>query len=120
MNYDWIEEYCTSKKGVEKDDKVEWKATRYMIAGKMFAMDGGDKEGAHIFTVKLDPGFSDFLRQEYDCVVPGYYMNKMHWSSMYFDGNVPDDIVKDMIDQAYEIVLGSLPKKKQKEIIYEL
>lgn len=38
MKYSWIDEYLLSKPGVEKDYKPEWEATRYMIRGKMFAM----------------------------------------------------------------------------------
>ena len=44
-------------------------------------------------------------------------MNKQHWNSVKADGEVPDDILKDLLDKAYQIVLGSLSKKKQKEII---
>ena len=44
-------------------------------------------------------------------------MNKVHWNSVKADGDVPDDILKDLLDKAYQIVLGSLSKKKQKEIL---
>lgn len=44
-------------------------------------------------------------------------MNKQHWNSVYLDGEVPDDILKQMIDMSYELVLNSLSKKMQKDII---
>ncbi len=44
-------------------------------------------------------------------------MNRTHWNSVKADGEVPDDILKDLLDKAYQIVLGSLSKKKQKEIL---
>ena len=31
MGYEWFDEYCVSKIGVQKDYKEEWGATRYMI-----------------------------------------------------------------------------------------
>ncbi|MCT4606542.1 MAG: MmcQ/YjbR family DNA-binding protein, partial [Marinisporobacter sp.] len=31
MKYEWIDEYCISKKGTVKDFKVEWDAIRYLI-----------------------------------------------------------------------------------------
>ena len=31
MKYEWMNGYCLSKKGVEKDFKVEWDAIRYVI-----------------------------------------------------------------------------------------
>jgi hypothetical protein len=35
MKYTWLDEYCLSKKGVVKEYKLEWDATRYMIKDKM-------------------------------------------------------------------------------------
>lgn len=116
MKYEWIDEYCLAKRGVEKDYKPEWEATRYMIRGKMFAIQGGDKDGKPIFTVKLEPEFGALLRQQYQDIVPGYYMNKEHWNSLYLEGNVPDEIVKEILDKAYEVLLRSFSRKAQSEI----
>ncbi|MFP4697408.1 MAG: MmcQ/YjbR family DNA-binding protein [Eubacteriales bacterium] len=117
MRYQWIDEYCLEKKGVVKDYKIEWKATRYMINDKMFAMQCNDKEGKPIITVKLEPMFGEMLRSKYKDIVPGYYMNKKHWNSLYLEGNVPDEVLEDMLDKSYEIILKSLSKKAQKEIM---
>lgn len=117
MKYQWIDEYCLSKKGTKKDFKVEWNATRYFIGDKMFAMQGGDKNKKAIITLKCEPLFGQALREQYQDIVAGYYMNKEHWNSVYLDGNVPDEILKEMIDMSYQLVLNSLSKKVQKEII---
>lgn len=117
MKYEWVDEYCLSKKGTEKDYKIEWEATRYMIRGKMFVMQGGDKEGKPIITVKLDPAMGERLRKQYQDIVPGYYMNKAHWNSLYLEGEVPDDILKKMLDDSYYLVLNSLSKKVQNEVL---
>ena len=116
MKYEWIDSYCLAKKGAEKDYKLEWQATRYMIRGKMFAMQGGDKYGKPIITVKLEPAFGSLLRQQYQDIVPGYYMNKEHWNSLYLDSDVPDEVLKDMLDKSYQILLNSFSQKVQKEI----
>lgn len=117
MNYPWLDEYCLSKKGSEKDYKPEWDATRYMLRGKMFAMVGGDKYGKPIVTLKLEPAFGELLRTQYEDIIPGYYMNKEHWNSLYLEGNVPGDVLRDMIDKSHSILLASLPKKTQAEIL---
>lgn len=116
MKYQWIDEYCLSKEGVEKDYKEEWGVIRYLIGGKMFLMQGGDKNGEQIITVKCDPEFGKNLRDEFKDIIPGYYMNKEHWNSIYIEGVVPDDIVKQMIAMSYELVFKSLTKKVQNEI----
>lgn len=117
MKYEWLDEYCASKKGAQKDFKVEWNATRYLIGGKMFVMQGGDKENKPIITLKCDPLFTKSLREQYTDIVAGYYMNKEHWNSLYLEGDVPDDILKQMIDMSYELVIGKLTKKAFNEII---
>lgn len=117
MKYPWIDAYCLSKKGAVKDFKVEWDATRYLIGAKMFAMQGGDKDKKPIITLKCEPAFGQILRAQHQHIIPGYYMNKEHWNSVYLEGNVPDDVLKQMIDMSYELVLNSLSKKAIKEII---
>lgn len=117
MDYSWIEGYYLEKKAVEKDYKAEWDAIRFMINNKMFSM-MGDMYGEPVLTLKLDPEFSDMLRLQYEGdIIPGYYMNKTHWSTIKLKSDVvPKNVVEDMIDKSYAIFLKTLPKKVQKEI----
>ena len=43
---------------------------------------------------------------------PGLLMNKQHWNSAKANGELPDDILEELLDKAFRIVLGSLSKKK--------
>ena len=128
MDFNWIEEYCLSKNGTAKDYKEEWDAVRFQIGDKMYAM-LGEMKGEPIFTLKLPPEYGETLRRIYSgIIIPGYYMNKVHWNSIKADGNVPDALLREMLEKSYRLVLGgfskssydtvlkSLPKKKQKEI----
>lgn len=118
MKYDWIDEYLLVKKGVSKDFKEEWNWRRYMIEGKMFVavcLDNNNKES--LITLKLDPIEGDLLRQSYKDIIPGYYMNKVHWNSIKVDGDISDDMLKDLLDKSYELVLAGFSKKKQMEIL---
>ena len=116
MKYEWIDAYCLAKKGAEKDYKLEWDADRYMIRSKIFALQSGDKYGKPIISVKLEPLFGEMLRSQYKDIIAGYHMNKIHWNSLYLDGDVPDDTVMKMLDMSYQLVLKSLSKKEQQEI----
>jgi len=121
MKYGWIDEFLLAKPGVTKDLQPEWNWIRYQIGGKMFAAICRDDEDKPVYiTLKLDPLEGDFMRKQYEDIIPGYYMNKVHWNSVKADGNVPDDVLKDLLEKAYRIVLGSLTKKKQKEILGEV
>lgn len=118
MRYTWIDEYLLAQKGVTKDLQKDWNWIRYHVGGKMFAaicLDDADKP--YYITLKLEPLEGEFWRGQYADVIPGYYMNKVHWNSVKPDGAVPDEILRDMLDKSYALVLGGLSKKKQREIL---
>ncbi|MDR1617063.1 MAG: MmcQ/YjbR family DNA-binding protein [Syntrophomonadaceae bacterium] len=114
MNYLRLDEYCSAKMGATKDFKEEWNATRYMVGGKMFALQGEDNTPRPVIILKLPPAAGDFLRRQYNYIIPGYYTNKNLWNSVYPDGSVPDGIVRDMVGKSYAILFSSLTKKAQK------
>lgn len=119
MKYEWIDEYLLSKKGVTKDFKEEWNWIRYLIGGKMFAavcLDDKSNQPYYI-TLKAEPMEGEFLRRQYPDIIPGYYMNKVHWNSINPDGAVPNELMKEMLDKSYSLVLHGLTKKLQKEIL---
>lgn len=118
MKYEWMDEYLLEKKAVTKDLKKEWNWVRYMIGGKMFAalcLDEDDKP--YYITLKLEPMEGEFLRSQYPDIVPGYYMNKVHWNSIKPDGEVPDELLKDMLDKSYQLVLKGFSKKRQEKLL---
>ena len=118
MKYTWIDEFLLSKPGVTKDLQKDWNWLRYQIGGKMFAaICMGENDEPYYITLKLEPVEGEFFRQQYEDIVPGFYMNKAHWNSVKPDGAVPDELLKDMLDKSYQLVLGGLSKKKQKEIL---
>ena len=84
----------------------------------MFAAICRDDDNNPVYiTLKLEPLEGEFWRKQYEDIIPGYYMNKVHWNSVKAEGDVPDDVLKDLLNKAYEIVLGSFSKKKQKDIL---
>lgn len=119
MNYPWMEEYFLDKKGVIKEYKAEWETFRYMLKDKMIGLYSTDGEGRYVITVKCDPEFGVVLRDGYKHIRSGYYMNKLHWNSVDLNGDTPDEILRQMIDNSYELIFNSMSKKKQREILEE-
>lgn len=118
MRYTWIDDFLMAKKGVTKDLKKEWNWVRYQIGGKMFAAVCLGEDGKpYYITLKLEPMEGEFLRTQYEDIIPGYYMNKVHWNSVNPDGAVPDDLLKDMLEKSYRLVLSGFSRKKQAEIL---
>jgi len=119
MTYDFIQSHCLSKKGAEEDYKAEWDAIRYMVCGKMFAVIHNDGDGLSVISVKHVPEHGIELREKYGEIIPGYHFNKTHWSSVYLNGNLPETVLKQMLDESYELVFNKLPKKVQDKIAKE-
>ena len=118
MRYEWMDDYLLSKAGVTKDLQADWNWIRYKIGDKMFAaICLSDDNNPVYITLKLEPSAGDFLRQQYEDIIPGYYRNITHWNSIKAEGEVPDNLLKDMLDKSYGLVLGSFSKKKQQEIL---
>lgn len=116
--YQWLDECLQSQPSTKKEFNTSWQAYRYLLCGKMYAYMGiDDRNGRPIVTLKLGPILSDLLRQEYEDIVGGYYMNKLHWCTVYLDGNVPQDVLSDMVYDSYKLVRSSLSKKAQQEIV---
>ena len=117
MDLEEIMAYCAAKKGAEHLYKPEWEADLYRLAEKMFVMIGGDREGTPIVSLKSEPEEAIRLREKYPAIIPGYYLNKQQWNSVYYhDPSIPAELVKKMIDDSYELVLAKLPKRTQAEI----
>lgn len=121
--YEWLDEYLLSKPGVCKDFKLEWEWFRYQVGGKMFAatcqpdLKYAQYEGRELVTLKAEPMFAELMRGEHKDILPGFYMDKRNWISVYLDGEVPDDDLRHLCDKAYELVFAKLTKKLQKEIL---
>ncbi len=116
MNYEWFENYCLAKEGAIKDFKEEWQWHRYLVGGKMFAVEAEDEKHGKFITLKCEPLKGQFLREQYEKIIPGYYMNKVHWNTIIRESDVPDDVIRQMVDESYHLVFHSLTKKVQKEI----
>ena len=110
MNIEYFRTYCLSKKNVTEDFPFDDVTLVFKVCNKMFALTGLDSDG---FTVNLkcDPERALELRERYEDIRPGFHMNKKHWNTVHFDGNLPESLLKDLIDHSYDLVVKGLPKK---------
>lgn len=70
-----------------------------------------ERNGYINLNVKADSESLDFWRQAFESVIPGWHQNKEHWNTIILDGSVPDDAVKQMIAESYDIVTYSPTKR---------
>jgi len=118
MKYIWLDEYLLSKPGVTRRLQADWNWMLYCLEDKIFASICLDEAGSPVYiNVKTDPEYSLMLRQTYPDIIPGYYCNKRCWNSIRADGAVPDELVKALADESYQLVLAGFSKKRKKEIL---
>ena len=81
----------------------------------MFALSslGGDPLEV---SVKCDPELAERLRRAHAAVRPGYHLNKRHWNTITLDGSVPDRLVRDMVEDSYDLVVSALPRARREEL----
>jgi len=114
MNKEEIIEYCLTLKNTYKDcpfsDDFESVTMKHCENKKWFALLMNVNERLYL-NIKTDPNYSDILRNTYDYIIPAYHMNKEHWNTIILDGTIPDETIKCMIAESYDLVSDSPTKR---------
>ena len=117
MNIETFRDYCLKKPGVEETFPFGEDTLVFKVMGKIFALTGLDSEE---FTVNLkcDPDRAIQLRESHpEAILPGYHMNKRHWNTVHFEGDLLDQLLMELTDHSYELVVDSLTKKERLELL---
>ena len=115
MNVEVLREYALSKKHATEDMPFGPDVLCFRVGGKIFGLLPLDTDPPRI-NLKCDPDRVIELREEFNCVLPGYHMNKAHWNTVLLAEDATWDLVKDLTDHSYDLILNSLPKKTLKEL----
>ena len=118
MNIEEIREYCLSKNGVTECFPFDEVTLVFKVGGKMFGLVNLDGELS--INLKCDPEKAVELREKYPAVKPGYHMNKKLWNTVEMNNSIRDDLIKEWIDESYQLVFEGLTKKKKEQILHEL
>lgn len=119
MNLETYYEYCLSKKGVTEHFPFDADTLVFKVGGKMFALSSLSQweKGEASVNLKCNPEHSEELRAQYNDIQPGFHMSKLHWNTIALNREVPDALIKELIDHSYELIFRSLTKKAQNEIL---
>ena len=79
-----------------------WQLVRYKGNRKAFLWTY-EREGIINLNVKAEPDRAYFWRKMYSAVMPGYHQNKNYWNTIILDGTVPDEEIKLMIAESYDM-----------------
>lgn len=96
--------------GVEHPFGPEWEV--FKVCGKVFMLLTA-VTGEQIVIVKAAPEDGKALRDQHGDITPGYHMNKQHWITLHPGGDLPRQLVDDLVTDSYLLVVEGLPHSKR-------
>ena len=99
---------CRSLPGATEGNPFGEGALVFKVAGKMLAIARDS-----LISLKCDPTLAVVLREAHPAVTAGYHLDKRHWNSVELDGSLPDDKLRDWIQDSYDLVVASLSRPQR-------
>lgn len=112
---DEVRAYCMKKPSARETFPFGEGALVFKVMNKMFAL--ANTEGAPTsLSLKCEPELAVLLREKYEAVTPGYHLNKRHWNTLRLDGSLPAEVIRELIDLSYSLVLQGLTKAERERL----
>jgi predicted DNA-binding protein (MmcQ/YjbR family) len=89
----------------------------FKVAGKIFALSALDGSPLEV-SVKCEPELAVELRGTYAAIRPGYHLNKRHWNTVTLDGSLPAELIRDLVEDSYDLVVSALPKHTRQKLAW--
>jgi predicted DNA-binding protein (MmcQ/YjbR family) len=90
----------------------------FKVSGKIFALSQLGRRPLRV-SLKCEPALAEQMRATYAAVSPGYHLNKRHWNTVIIDGSMPAQMIKDMIEDSYDLVASKLSLARRRAIGWE-
>jgi len=87
----------------------------FKVAGKMFALSQLAEAPLRV-SLKCEPPLAEQLRAAHAAVLPGYHLNKRHWNTVIIDGSIPEQTIRDMMEDSYDLVVSGLPSSRRRAL----
>src|SRR3954451_23383909 len=107
-----LRRWCLAQPGAIEDFPFGPEHSVFKVGGKMFALSSLDRTPLEV-SVKCEPELAVDLRDSYDAIRPGYHLNKRHWNTITLDDSLPDHLVRDLIEDSYDLVANALPTARR-------
>lgn len=114
MDVESVREYCLSLPCATEDFPFDEATLAWRVGGRIFAMI--DLEDTHWFVLKCQPDYAIDLRDHWQEITPAWHMNKRHWNQLNLFGQLPDELIKELILHSYQEVMKKLPLRVRGEI----
>lgn len=115
MDAQELRSLCLAQRGAVEEYPFGAQTAVFKVGGKIFAL--SSFRTPLDVSLKCEPALGERLRATYAAIVPGYHLNKRHWLTVLVDDDtVPDDLVADLVEGSYELVVAGLPRAKQRAL----
>ena len=115
MNRDDVLALCLALPGTEETYPFGDEVAVMKVGGKMFALVSLSGDPG-VVNLKCDPARALELREVYAAIRPGYHQDKRHWNSVDLDGSVEDDLVRELVEDSYDLVVARLPRRVRDQL----
>jgi predicted DNA-binding protein (MmcQ/YjbR family) len=110
-----LRQWCLHQAGAVEDFPFGPETSVFKVAGKVFALSPLGRVPLRV-SLKCEPELAVSLREGYRAIRPGYHLHKRHWNTITLDGSVPDELVRDLVEDSYDLVVGALPKRVREQL----
>jgi predicted DNA-binding protein (MmcQ/YjbR family) len=110
-----LRDHCLAFPGSAETFPFGSETSVFKVAGKMFALSQLAQRPLQV-SVKCDPLLAEQLRDMHPAVLPGYHLNKRHWNTVILDGSIPDRMIKDIVEDSYDLVVSGLPRSRRQAL----
>jgi predicted DNA-binding protein (MmcQ/YjbR family) len=115
MDASALRAWCLEQPGAIEEFPFGPEHSVFKVGGKLFAISALEREPLEV-SVKCEPELAIALRQSYPAIRPGYHLNKRHWNTLTLDGSLPDRVVRDLVEDSYDLIVSALPKRVREEL----
>lgn len=112
MTPDELKAACLEPNGSIETFPFNPETSVFKVGGKIFALTALDARPLTV-GLKCDPELAVRLRADHACIVGGRHLNKRHWNTVTIDGSLPDAMLREMIEDSYDLILAQLPRAEQ-------
>ena len=115
MNARELRDWCLDQAGAVEGFPFTPEHSVFKVHGKMFALSALEREPLEV-SFKCEPELAVELRNSYPAIRPGYHLNKRHWNTITLDGSLPEQLVRDLIEDSYDLVVSALPQRVKEKL----
>ncbi|GAC1452164.1 MAG: MmcQ/YjbR family DNA-binding protein [Pseudarthrobacter sp.] len=125
MNAAQLKAFCLSFPGAFEDFPFGPETSVFKVRA---AVSGGTRHEAKMFassalgsrdlsvSLKCEPALAEQLRAAHPEIAGAWHMNKTHWNGVRLDGALPDAMIRDMVEDSYDLVVATLSRKQQEQL----